>query len=411
MFGGLKKRLKEGIVKLSKKIKTEETIEDIQEAVQKVVEEEGIKEEISLTDEHKEIDKKLEQPEEQKVEDPIEEVEETEQEVEDEVIEEDIAEDFEKKPIEKIEEEKPIEKKKEPKKEKPTRQGILKKVKKALTEKEIKEEDIKDTLWDLQVSLIQSDVALEVAEKITGDLKNNLVGSSVKRGRVEYAVKDSIQKSIDEILDVPKVDLLSKVKEKKPYLIIFLGFNGSGKTTTIARIGKLLKDSGLKVVFAAADTWRAASIEQLEEHGKNLEIPVIKQKYLADPAAVIFDAVKHAESKGIDVVLADTAGRSHANKNLMEELSKITRVNKPDMKILVLDALTGNDVVEQANTFNDAVGVDGLVITKADVYDKGGAVISAVHSIKRPILYVGVGQNYGDLKKFNPEDVVKNLLE
>jgi len=166
----------------------------------------------------------------------------------------------------------------------------------------------------------------------------------------------------------------------------------------------------MSVVFAAADCWRAAAIEQLEEHGKNLGIKVIKHSYGADPAAVIFDAMKYAEANKIDVVLADTAGRSHANANLMDELKKIIRVNDPDMKILVVDALTGNDVVEQAEYFNNAVGVDGIVMTKVDVYDKGGAILSVVHKVERPILYIGIGQEYNDLKKFSVEEIVNNIM-
>jgi len=173
----------------------------------------------------------------------------------------------------------------------------------------------------------------------------------------------------------------------------------------------LLKSRGISCVFAAADSWRAAAIEQLEVHGKNLDIPVIKHKYGADPAAVIFDAVKHAESKKVDVVLADTAGRSHSNANLMDELKKIIKVNKPDLKILVLDALTGNDIYDQCRLFNDAVGVDGMILTKADVYEKGGAALAASHTINKPIIYMGVGQNYEDLEKFDPEKIAERLVE
>jgi len=194
-------------------------------------------------------------------------------------------------------------------------------------------------------------------------------------------------------------------------LIIFLGFNGSGKTTAIARLGYLLKQNDFRCVFAAADCFRAASIEQLEEHGKKLGIEVIKHKYGGDPAAVVFDAVKHAQAKGLDVILADTAGRSHANVNLVEELRKIVRVNKPHLKILVLDALTGNDIYDQSKMFNDAVGVDALIITKADVYEKGGAALSASHTINKPLLYLGVGQGYKDLEKFDPNKIVEKLLE
>ena len=213
-----------------------------------------------------------------------------------------------------------------------------------------------------------------------------------------------------EILNQKPINIFALAKEKKPLKIIFLGFNGTGKTTTIARLGYLFKEKKFEPVFAAADTWRAAAIEQIEHHGKKLSIPVVKQKYGADPAAVIFDAVKFAESKKLDVVLADTAGRSHTNSALMDEMKKIIRVNKPDLKILVLDSLTGNDAVEQARLFNEAVGVDGMIFTKVDVYDKGGALLSAAYTLKKPILFIGVGQGYKDLKEFDVDEVVKNLV-
>lgn len=291
------------------------------------------------------------------------------------------------------------------------REGILAKVRKAITEKRISEADIRDVLWNLQLGLIEADVALPVAEKITADIRNALVGKSVKRtDDAEKIVRAALHKSVTEILAVDGLDLLAKLRAKKPFVIVFLGFNGGGKTSSIAKLGWLLKQHGISCVFAAADTWRAAAIEQLTEHGERLGITVIKHRYGADPAAVIFDAIRHATAKGIDVVLADTAGRSHANVNLMDEMQKIVRVNKPDLKILVLDALTGNDVYEQCRLFNEAVGVDGLIITKVDVYDKGGAALSAAWTIRKPLLYLGVGQGYADLQRFDAEKVVNSLI-
>ncbi|MBR9682519.1 MAG: signal recognition particle-docking protein FtsY, partial [Candidatus Aenigmarchaeota archaeon] len=249
------------------------------------------------------------------------------------------------------------------------------------------------------------------AEKIVDDLRKALVGKSVKRREIEKIVKETLENSLKEIMNIDAIDIVEKVKTKKPYVIIFVGFNGVGKTMSIAKLGNMLKANGLSVVFAAADTWRAAALEQLEVHGKNLGIKVIKQDYGSDPAAVIFDAVKHAKAKDIDVVLADTAGRSHANVNLSEELKKICRVNTPDMKILVVDVLTGNDTVDQAKMFNDSVGVDALILTKADVYDKGGALLSATHTIQKPIIFLGIGQDYGDMEPYDPKTIIKRLLE
>ena len=396
MFGFLKKKLKEGIEKISKAVSEKEE-KKIEEAVEEIKKEEHIEE--PKKELVKEVEREIEKPEEKVPE--IEKVEEKLEEAK-EIIE----------TAREIAEEKPKKKflgllKRKPKEEK----GILEKIKRKVTEKKIEEADVKDILKDLEMNLISSDVALEVAEKICNDLKNNLVGKFIKRGEIENVIRNSFRDSILDILKVEGFDLLEKVKTKKPFLIVFLGFNGSGKTTSIARIGHLLKKNGLSCVFAAGDCFRAASIEQLEEHGKKLGIEVIKHKYGADPAAVIFDAVKHAKSKDIDIVLADTAGRTHANVNLMDELKKIVKVNKPDLKILVLDALTGNDVYDQCKTFNDAVGVDALIITKADVYEKGGATLSASFTIKKPILYLGVGQKYEDLEKFDSNKIVEKLLE
>lgn len=297
------------------------------------------------------------------------------------------------------------------KKEEKEKATLFGKIRKAISEKTLEESDIKDILWDLQVGLMENDVAAGAAEKIASDLKSTLVGKSMPKKGIEEAVKDSMKKSVKEILDAGELNLAEKIKAKKPFLAVFLGFNGVGKTTTIARIGHLLKQKGFNCIFAAADTWRAGAIQQIEEHGNMLGIKVIRQEYGSDPAAIIFDAKKYAEAHGIDVILADTAGRSHTNVNLVDELKKIVRVNKPDLKVLVLDALTGNDVVEQAKYFNDAVGADAMIITKADVYEKGGSILSAVHTIRKPILYLGIGQGYDDLEEFDVEKVVDNLVE
>lgn len=324
-----------------------------------------------------------------------------------EAIEKVVKKTEEKEEVESVEEE-PIEEEKKPKKPK-----VIKKIVKKISRKiEITEDDIKPLLWDMQLSLLQGDVALEVAEKIISNVQSELTGKKVEKSKIEENVKNAFKKAILSVFEeAGGMDFDKIVKSKKPYLVLFLGFNGSGKTTTIAKIGKRLKDQGFKIVFAAADTFRAASIEQLEEHGKRLGIPVIKHKYGADPAAVIFDAVKHAQAKGIDVVLADTAGRSHANINLIEELKKICRVNKPDLKILVLDSLTGNDIIEQAKMFNEAVGVDGIIFTKVDVCEKGGSILSAVYTIKKPVIFLADGQDYENLKPFDKDEFVEKLLE
>jgi fused signal recognition particle receptor len=212
-----------------------------------------------------------------------------------------------------------------------------------------------------------------------------------------------------DILSVPQLELEKLAKENKPAIILFLGFNGSGKTTSLAKVGKWLLNQNYSCVFAAADTFRAASLEQLEEHAKRIGVDVIKHDYGADPAAVAYDAIAHAKSKGIHFVLIDSAGRAHTNENLMEEMKKIIRVNKPDLKVLVIDSMTGNDAVLQARMFNE-VGVDAVIFTKVDVNEKGGAILSVTHELKKPILFLCNGQNYENVIKFNAKEFVDNLV-
>ena len=287
---------------------------------------------------------------------------------------------------------------------------VLEKVKKKILEKEFSEKDLSEVLDDLGVSLLEADVAFEVSEKIKDDLKKNLIGKRVSRSKVKDTIIKTFKDSLLDILNIPNVDLEEIIKTKKPSLFLFLGFNGSGKTTSLAKVGNYLKERGYSCVFAAGDSFRAASIEQLEEHGKKVCIEVIKHKYGADSAAVIFDARKHAEARNLDVILADTAGRSHTNRNLMDELSKVCRVNKPDLKILVIDSLVGNDAVPQAKMFNDAVGIDAVLFTKIDVNEKGGCILSVAYTLKKPIVFLGTGQKYSSLKTFKPEEFIENIL-
>jgi len=291
--------------------------------------------------------------------------------------------------------------------------NVLKSETEKITKKELNEEDLSDILWELELALLENNVSEEACEYIMERVKNNLVGKKVSRLCIKEEVLKEFKLAIKALFNSSDLnfDLLEKIKtsEKRPFLIIFLGFNGTGKTTTMAKIANLLMKNGLSVVFAAADTFRHASIEQLEEHGKNLGVKVIKHKYGSDPAAVIFDAINYAKSKSIDVVLADTAGRTHIDKNLMEELKKIVRVNKPDMKILVVDSTSGNDVVEQARRFNE-VNIDAVILTKWDVDEKGGTAISVAYAIKKPIIFLGTGQAYEDLKPFDVNEYLSEIL-
>ncbi len=292
------------------------------------------------------------------------------------------------------------------------KKGFFSKITGAITETKISNEALDSALWDLELALLENNVASDVASRICSDIKLKLGGKSVKRSAVEKIIQDSVLESVKRELDQKPVDVEAKVlaakNEKRPCVIMFVGFNGSGKTTNIAKLGFYLKNKGYSCVFAAADSFRVAAIEQLEEHGRRLGIPVIKHQYGADPAAVIFDAIAHAKAKGIDVVLADTAGRVHTDKNLIEELKKIVRVNKPDLKLLVVEAIAGNDVIEQAKIFGE-VGLDGVILSKWDIDDKGGAALSVTHTLQKPIVFLGTGQNYEDFMKFELEKVISSI--
>jgi fused signal recognition particle receptor len=211
------------------------------------------------------------------------------------------------------------------------------------------------------------------------------------------------------------ISLLEQIKEKRrtnePYVIVFVGINGTGKTTSIAKVAKLLMKKGYSVILACSDTYRAGSIEQLEEHAKRLGVRMIKHKYGADPAAVAYDAIAHAKAHGVSVVLIDTAGRIQTNKNLMNELGKIKRVINPDLTVLTVDALTGNDAVMQAKEFHKSVGIDGTILTKVDADVKGGAALSVTYVTEKPIVFIGTGQEYEDLEEFSPERFTQMILK
>ncbi|MAG39161.1 signal recognition particle-docking protein FtsY [Candidatus Woesearchaeota archaeon] len=297
------------------------------------------------------------------------------------------------------------------KEEKDSKKGVsvFKKITEKITKFDLSEERFEDLFWQLEVTLLENNVAVEVIDKIKKDLKEELTTGKIYRKGVEELINETLKKSIEEVLSVESFDLIKKVKKKKPFVIAFIGINGSGKTTTMAKTASLFKNNNLKVAFAASDTFRAAAIHQLEVHADKLGVKMIKHDYNADPAAVAFDAIEHAKAKGLDVVMIDTAGRLHSNTNLMEELKKIIRVNKPDLKIFVGESITGNDCVEQAKVYDEIVGIDAIILAKADVDEKGGAAISVSYITKKPILYLGTGQNYDDLKKFNKNIMIKNL--
>ncbi|MDK2795406.1 MAG: fused signal recognition particle receptor [Archaeoglobaceae archaeon] len=278
----------------------------------------------------------------------------------------------------------------------------------------ISEEKVEEVLEDLEIALLESDVAFEVVAEIKEKLKERVAGRRKKIGESLYKiVEEELKAILIEILSKNKFDfdefISKKLKEKKPLNIIFVGVNGTGKTTTIAKIAKRLMDK-YSVVIAAGDTFRAGAIEQLEEHAKRLGIRVIKHNPGSDPTAVIFDALKHAESKGIDIVLADTAGRMHTKKNLLDQLEKIKRVTKPDLVIFVDESIAGNDAVERARMFDEMIGIDGSILTKIDADAKGGTAISICHVTQKPILFLGTGQGYSDLVKFDANWLVERIF-
>ncbi len=275
------------------------------------------------------------------------------------------------------------------------------------------EKDLETPLEELETALLESDVALSVAEEIVAGVKQELVGERKKwRENTEELVKDAIKTAMLKIFiaDNPFNFEEFVAAHEKPVNIVFVGVNGTGKTTSIAKMARKLLDAGYSVMVASADTYRAGATEQIETHAANLGIKVIKHQYGADPAAVVYDAMKYARAHGTDIVLSDTAGRMHTSVDLMEQLKKICRVTKPDLVIFVDEAVAGNDAVERAKSFDEAVGIDAGMLTKVDVDAKGGAAISIAHATSKPILFLGIGQEYGDLKRFDAEWLVDRLL-
>lgn len=280
---------------------------------------------------------------------------------------------------------------------------------KVISKREVSEREIDQILENLEINLLSNNVAFDVAEKILEDIKKEIISKEIK-GNLNETVRDRLKNTVKEILDNSRPDFnqfLKELNEKKPYLILFIGPNGSGKTTTIAKFASYFKDK--RIVLSASDTFRDASIEQITHHAKNLNLKVIKHNYGSDPAAVVFDAVKFAENRHYDLILSDTAGRSHSNKNLMDELKKIKRVNNPDKTILVIDSLIGNNVVNILEDFSE-INFDYIILTKLDADEKGGTILNVSYLSEKPILFLGIGQNYDDLIPYEPEYVMERIF-
>lgn len=311
-----------------------------------------------------------------------------------------------------IEKEIKIEKKEKKAKEK--KETVNKKQTKTEEKSEKKQPKLKNGLSDdkfeelfeeLELILLENNVSYEVVLKIKDLLKQRIVGEN-KKVNLEKILKEVLNEILIEFDNL--IELIKK--SDKPYVILFVGINGCGKTTTLSKLAYLLLKNKLSVCFAAADTFRAASIEQLQFHADKLNVPLIKKDYGSDPASVGYDAINYARKHKIDVVLIDTAGRMNNRDSLMKEIEKIARVNKPNLKIFLGESITGNDATRQAKDFNDAVGIDGIILSKADVDSKGGAAISVSHVTQKPIFYLGIGQNYSDLKEFKKQDLIDNFF-
>lgn len=284
-----------------------------------------------------------------------------------------------------------------------------------IREKTISEKHVEDVLWELEMGLLEGDVAMEVASNVVDSVKENLVGKKIKRSNdiTEYTF-NALRDAVAEIIDIPGKSMTEMIEEKKaqgePLVVMFVGINGTGKTTTIGKLANYYLKKGYTPVIAASDTFRAGAIEQVNHHAENVGVKLIKHQKGSDPAAVAYDAIEHAKAQGKELVLIDTAGRMQTNTNLMDEMKKIKRVANPDLVIFVGDALTGNDATEQAVKFNDAIDVDGVILTKADADSKGGASLSIGYVIKKPIMFLGMGQGYDDIMEYDAQWMLNQLF-
>ena len=267
-----------------------------------------------------------------------------------------------------------------------------------------------DLLEELEEALIMSDVGANTSATIINNLRERVKKENIKD---EQGVREALRKEIQEIFD--STDNTLKL-ETKPAVILVVGVNGVGKTTSIGKIANRLKKDGKKVVVAAADTFRAAAVEQLEIWANRVGCDIVKREEGVDPASVVYDAIKITKEKNADVLICDTAGRLHNKKYLMDELIKIKKVidkELPDSSeevLMVLDATTGQNAISQVQAFKETVDITGIVLTKLDGTAKGGAVIGIVNENKVPVKFIGVGEQVDDMEIFNSEDFVKALI-
>ncbi|MBU0532453.1 signal recognition particle-docking protein FtsY [Candidatus Micrarchaeota archaeon] len=292
--------------------------------------------------------------------------------------------------------------------------GAISKIKSfVIREVEITEGDVKELLENLELELLESDVELSVAEAIRLELTERLVGAKIKKEELHAFVSNTIRETLIQMITNERIfDIVEKVKvSEKPVKIMFLGINGAGKTTTIGKVARLLMENDQKVVFAAADTFRAAAIEQMEIHADRLGVKMIKREYGSDPTSVAYDAMNYAKARGIDAVLIDTAGRQDTNISLINEIKKMNRIIQPEIKVYIGESIAGNAIIEQIQTFNKEIGIDGIILTKLDCDPKGGTMLSINKTTDIPVLYVGIGQRYEDLEAFDPVKIVNRIVE
>jgi len=269
-----------------------------------------------------------------------------------------------------------------------------------------------DALEELESLLVMADVGIDTTTRIIDELQKRLARKELKD--VE-ALRDGLRRSLVDIL-TPVEQPLDIDPQHRPFVILMVGVNGVGKTTTIGKLARRFKDQGLSVMLAAGDTFRAAAVEQLQAWGKRNEVPVIAQQSGADPAAVIFDAWEAAKARGIDVLLADTAGRLQSQRGLMDELAKIRRVvarrdeTAPHEVMLVLDASQGQNALVQAEKFHDALGLTGITVTKLDGTAKGGILLAIASALHVPVRFIGIGESAEDMQPFVAEEFVDALL-
>lgn len=280
---------------------------------------------------------------------------------------------------------------------------------------------IDNTLLDeLETRLLSADVGVDATTTIINELQNSISRKVVNNADSLHIKLAEIMKSILQPCEQPLdsiIDTAIDTNTKKPFVILVVGINGAGKTTSIGKLAHHFLQQGKSVMLAAGDTFRAAAVEQLQQWGQRNNVPVISQGTGADPASVIFDAVESASSKNIDIVIADTAGRLHTQDNLMDELAKIKRVvgkldaNAPHETLIVMDASFGQNALHQVQQFHNSIGLTGMAVTKLDGTAKGGILFSIANTLNLPVRFIGVGEGINDLRPFNASEFVDALLE